>query len=107
VIFVLVACSGGFGSEDQALECPPESSPECVRYCNAEQHVCQGQLYVDECTCLATCADFDHSGLEGAQAGDTVQCRTTLAEADECQNAGADSDVCSSNAEDSGRDSLM
>ena len=49
----------------------------CDSYCHLTQLHCQGgeELYPDEATCLAACAELDDGGTPGDAAGDTVQCR--------------------------------
>lgn len=79
VALAAAACSDAGGPEAEPADAAVPSAPgaTCQTYCAQVQSACTGPhaLYLDEATCLATCAAFPSTGQPDDASGDTLQCR--------------------------------
>lgn len=95
-LLATLGCSGAdgfFAGDTGGGTAPDEPSLDCQDYCRVAMANCP-DLYAQQADCETACSLWDADGSAGDTTGNTVQCRTTHAEAGTCESAGAYSSDC-------------
>ena len=97
MLYLLLACTGGpilSWFEGSSSSTTQTHEALCEDYCGQMMSTC-GHIYLTDSDCTEACMSMDVNGVEGDRDGDTVQCRQHALELELCDQAAADSPLCS------------